>query len=463
MDKDFLLESSLAQKLYFDFAKSKPILDYHSHINPSEIYENKRFNNLTEAWLGADHYKWRLMRSCGIEEDYITGNASPWEKFKAFAQVLPRAAGNPVYHWAHLELQRFFDCKTPLCSDTARDIWELTSERLRTDENLTPRGIIKHMNVEALVTTDDPADTLEWHQKLAADSSFDVTVLPCWRPDAVFSIEADGFSGYISKLGDIVGSKIKSFDELKAALQGRLEYFNKNGCKAADHGVGNLVYAPASENEIAAVFRKALGGECITTDEADKFRFYLLCFLAGEYTRLGWVMELHLGVLRNINNIMYKKLGANTGFDAINPQSAVCDLALVLDALNTKGALPKTLIFSANPNDNAAINTIANSFNEVGIKSKVQQGSAWWFNDTLDGMENQLISFAEYGVLSNFIGMLTDSRSFLSYVRHEYFRRILCNQLGRLALGGKYPDDALFLGSIVEDICYNNVKEYFGF
>jgi len=460
---DFLLENKLAKKLYNKFAKDLPIIDYHCHIDPGEIYANKRFENISEVWLGGDHYKWRLMRSRGVSEDYITGNSSGKDKFKAFASILPYCIGNPVYHWAHLELQRFFDCYLPLCSATADEIWELTKDKLAVDDTLSPLGIINRMNVEVVVTTDDPADNLEWHRKLKSEDGPCVRVLPCWRPDAVMNIDSNNFRAYIGKLGESAAVEINNYDTLKAALIKRLEHFGASGCKTADHGIGKLVYAPCSDNEAAAIFDKVLQDDLIDADGADKYRYALLTFLAEQYKRQGWVMQLHLGVIRDVNTLMSGKLGANTGFDSIGPFSGITDLEKVLDALNSSGSLPKTLIFPINPNDNAAVNTIAGCFNEPGIKSKVQQGSAWWFNDTIEGMEQQLISFAQFGVLSNFVGMLTDSRSFMSYTRHEYFRRILCNLIGKYASGGKFPDDTKLLGNIVQDICYNNAKEFFKF
>ena len=463
MTEEFLLESELAKQLYFDFAKDLPIIDYHCHIDPAEIYENKPFEDLSEVWLGGDHYKWRLMRSSGISEDYVTGNATGREKFNKFAGILPRSIGNPVYYWAHLELQRFFDCSLPIRSDTADEIWMLTKDKISKDKMLSPRGIIERMNVEVIVTTDDPADSLEWHKKLKEDNSFNVKVLPCWRPDMAMNIDSKNFTGYIKKLSDVCNTKLDSFYALKAALSSRLEHFNNHGCRAADHGIKNLVFLPYDENEVAAIFKKALNGESVSTDEADKYRLALLSFLAGEYTRLQWVMQLHLGVIRDINTLMSNKLGPNTGFDAIGPFSGVKDLSSVLDSLNMSGSLPKTLIFPINPTDNAAVNTIAGCFSGEGIKSKVQQGSAWWFNDTYEGMHQQLISFAQFGVLADFIGMLTDSRSFMSYTRHEYFRRILCNFIAELANKCRYPDDIKSISAIVQDICYNNVKEYFRF
>ncbi|MCL2079339.1 MAG: glucuronate isomerase [Oscillospiraceae bacterium] len=477
MDEDFLLTGKTAKKLYHNCASKMPIIDYHCHIDPAEIYQNKRFADLSEIWLSGDHYKWRLMRASGIEEELITGNASNREKFEAFASILPRAIGNPVYHWAHLELKRFFDIDIPLNSRSAGDIWEAVSQRLSKDNSLRARGIIKSMNVKTIVTTDDPTDSLRWHKKIASDDSFDVNVLPCWRPDMVMGIDCDNFPEYIQKLSaadsnndgtSAVGAKsnrnsIKSLDDLKSVLRERMNHFAENGCKASDHGIFEIVYAPAFDEEISAIFKNGLEGKTVSADDANKFKYYMLSFLAREYSRLNWVMQLHYGVLRNVNTALHSKLKANAGFDCIGSASGLAGLAKFLDSLNITGELPKTLIFSINPNDNEAINTLAACFTEEKVKGKVQQGSAWWFNDTYQGMKRQLISFAENGVLGNFIGMLTDSRSFTSYTRHEYFRRILCDLLGGFIDTGRYPDDMEHIGGIVRDICYNNARDFFGF
>jgi len=461
MDEDFLLEGRSSGVLYHSYAADMPIIDYHCHIDPAEIYENKRFADLSEAWLGGDHYKWRLMRANGASEECVTGNASGWEKFQAFAQVLPRAAGNPIYHWAHLELRRFFGCDKNLCPDTAREIWDFCNEKLAGDEDLRVRGIIRRMRVEAVITTDDPADSLEWHRKLAGDKSFTTKVLPGWRPTAALDINSAGFVKYIGRLGEAAGVCIENYGDLKSALLNRMEYFCSLGCRACDHGIRHLSYMPATDEQVGAIYAKRLRGETLTEDETGKYQYALLSYCAGEYARLGWVMQLHLGVLRDVNSVMFDKLGPDTGFDCVDPANGLIGLAKFLNELNLGGVLAKTLIFSINPADNSAINTLAWCFTQEGIKGKVQQGSAWWFNDTCTGMEQQIISFAEGGVLANFVGMLTDSRSFLSYTRHEYFRRILCGILGGWADRGLYPADLGCLGGIVRDICYNNAKNFF--
>jgi len=463
MDKDFLLECETAKELYHNYAEKMPIIDYHCHIDPREIFEDKRFADLTDAWLGADHYKWRIMRASGISERYITGDANPWKKFRAFADAVPRAIGNPVNHWVHLELQRFFGNNTMLTPDTAREIWDMCNERLINDETLSVRGIIKRSRVEVIVTTDDPIDSLEWHKKLADDDTFETKVLPGWRPDRVLDIESTDYINYIQTLGETSGVLISDFTTLKTALENRINYFNSNGCCACDHGQSRIPYAPAGAKQIGMIIRKRLRSEDLTVEEVNQYKYAVMNFCAKEYYKHDWIMELHLGVKRNVNSMMFNKLGANTGFDCSDPADRLSGLAEFLNELNTFGSLPKTLIFSIDPADDHAITTLAGCFQQEYIKSKVQQGCAWWFNDTFTGMQQQLIKFAEQGVLANFIGMLTDSRSFLSYTRHEYFRRILCNLLGGWAEAGLCTTDIDYLGGVVKDICYNNVKEFFGF
>jgi len=462
LDKDFLLQGQTAKTLFHEYADKMPIIDYHCHIDPAEIYKDKRFTDLSEAWLGGDHYIWRLMRANGVNEEYVTGNAPGWEKFRALAEVLPRAIGNPVYHWAHLELDRYFGCKKPLNPDTARQIWDLSRDMLERRDDLTVRGIIKRMKVEAIITTDDPADNLEWHKRLAVDDTFSTKVLPGWRPTLAMDIESSGYISYIEKLGEAAGVDITDFNGLKTALKNRMEYFKINGCLSCDHGFGRLVSAPVSGERLSSIFAGRIRGRVLTEDEADSFRYGLLCYCAEEYARLGWVMQLHLSALRNVNTVMYNKLGADSGFDCVGHRRGVGGLAAFLDELEIKGSLPKTLIFSIDPADNSYINTLAWCFAQDGVRGKVQQGSAWWFNDTFCGIDRQIRSFAETGVLGNFVGMLTDSRSFLSYTRHEYFRRILCRILGEWADSGLYPSDIEPLGRLTADICYNNAKDYFG-
>jgi len=463
IDKDFLLESETAKVLYHDFADKMPIIDYHCHLDPSEIFGDKRYNDIAEAWLGGDHYKWRLMRACGINEELITGNADGWDKFKAYSQTLPGAIGSPIYHWTHLELQRFFDCNEVLCPDTAKDIWEHCNSKLRDDNSLSVRGILKKARVEVLVTSDDPADDLMWHKKLADDNSCSTKVLPCWRPGLLLEANNPDFPAYIDRLGKSAGVSISTYSDLLSALHERIKHFNSCGCVVSDHGVEELICAPATDEQLSNIFSKAKNGEKLTATELEMYKYNLLLFSAKESADSGWVMQFRIGTLRSVNSVMLERIGANTGFDCSAFTGGTSSLAKFLDTLNRIGSLPKTILFSIDPNDNIALTTLAACFSEPGIKSKVQQGSAWWFGDTLSGMESQLITFAEQGVLGNFIGMLTDSRSFLSYTRHEYFRRILCNLIGKWVDSGKIPNKTEYLGSLVQDICYNNVKNYFNF
>ena len=461
---DFLLQSETAKILFHDYAEKMPIADYHCHLDSEAIYKNKRFDSIAEAWLGGDHYKWRLMRACGVKERYITGQASDWEKFRAFAEILPRAVGNPVYHWVHLELRRYFGCDLQLNAGTAREVWDICNDKLSHDGSLRVRGIIESSGVEYIITTEDPTDSLRWHKKLTVDPEFDVNVLPGWRPDAAMRIEDAGYLNYLSKLGATTGAYIDDFDTLKRSLSTCMDHFAANGCVTSDHGISEIARIPKSmrsDDRVNDLFIRRTHGEILSSEEAAQFRCALLDSLAREYSKRGWVMQLHLGALRNVNTAMFKKLGPDTGFDCIDTDNCLAGLAGFLDDLNNDGALPKTLIFSIDPSDNMAVNTLAGCFSQTGVRSKVQQGAAWWFNDSFSGIERQLTDFAESGVLANFVGMLTDSRSFLSYVRHEYFRRILCSLLGKWADAGMCCSDTEYLGGMVQDICYNNAKDFF--
>ncbi len=460
MDKDFLLENETAKKLFHDYADKMPVIDYHCHIDPQEIYEDKRYDNITQVWLYGDHYKWRAIRSNGISEKYITGDSTDYEKFESWAKTMPKLIGNPLYHWTHLELQRYFDFNGALSQKTAKEVWNMTSEKLKT---LTVREIIKASNVKAICTTDDPTSDLKYHKLLAEDDSFDVKVLPAFRPDKAMNIDKFEFADYIDSLSDASGIKINSFDQLKAALKQRIDIFNEMGCVACDHGLDYAMYNMVSDEEADHILKERLNGGKLTEDEVDGFKTALIIFLAGEYTKHGWVLELHYSCLRNNNTERYESLGPDTGFDAISSRDSSQGLVDLLDALNQNASLPKTLIFSLNPNDNAMIGTVIGCFQTDEAKCKVQQGSAWWFNDTKEGMISQIKSFASLSVLSNFAGMLTDSRSFLSYTRHEYFRRILCNIIGEWVENGEYPNDEKELQSIIEDISFNNTKDFFGF
>ena len=462
MDQDFLLSTDTAKRLYHDYAEKMPIIDYHCHINPQEIAQDRSFDNITQVWLGGDHYKWRQMRSNGVEEAYITGDATDREKFQKWAETLEKAIGNPLYHWSHLELQRYFDCNTPLTGRTAEEIWNLCNEKLH-DPALSVRGIIKQSNVRLICTTDDPIDSLEWHKKIAEDKDFDVKVLPAWRPDKAMNLEKPDYPDYISKLEAASGISIHSFADLKEALRSRLAFFDSMGCKVSDHGLNYVMYQPAPEEEIEAIFTKRLSGIMPSPDEELKFKTAFMIFAGREYHRLGWVMQLHYGAKRDNNRKMYQKLGPDTGYDCINTYGPSAQLADFLNALSETDELPKTILYSLNPGDNAAIGTIIGCFQDSGAVGKIQHGSAWWFADNKTGMIEQMTSLANLGLLSNFVGMLTDSRSFLSYTRHEYFRRVLCDLIGSWVENGEYPCDFEVLGRIVQDISYNNAARYFGF
>lgn len=462
MDKDFLLSTSTAQQLYHAHAGQMPIVDYHCHINPQEIYEDRQFENITQVWLGGDHYKWRQMRSNGVDEKYITGNATDREKFQKWAETLEKAIGNPLYHWSHLELQRYFDYHGVLNAQTAEEVWTLCNKKLQ-DKSMSVRNLIKRSNVRLICTTDDPADSLCWHQKLAADTTFDVQVLPAWRPDKAMNIEKPDYTDYLAKLSTAAQLPIRTVKDLKKALQIRMDFFASLGCCVSDHALEYVMYVPAEESQIEAIFAKRLQGQSVTRQEELMFKTAFMLFVGQEYHKRNWVMQLHYGCKRDNNALMYKQLGPDTGYDCINNYAPSMQMADFLNALQANAVLPKTIIYSLNPNDNAAIGTILGCFQDSSAVGKIQQGSAWWFNDHKVGMTDQMVSLANLGLLGNFIGMLTDSRSFLSYARHEYFRRILCDLIGRWVENGEYPNDEKTLGRLVENISYYNAVRYFGF
>ncbi len=462
MDENFLLSTPTAQTLYHEHAKKMPIVDYHCHINPQEIAQDRHFDNITQVWLGGDHYKWRLMRSFGVEEKYITGDASDKEKFLKWAEVLGKAIGNPLYHWSHLELRRYFGYEGILNKNTAEEVWELCNRKL-SDPAMGARGLIKQSNVKLICTTDDPADSLEWHKMLAEDKSFGVQVLPAWRPDKAMNLEKPTYRVYLKELSEASGIQIDSFANLKAALISRMDFFASMGCTVSDHALEYIMYDPATEDEIEEIFTKRFSVKPLTESDIRKFKTAFMLFVAGEYSRRGWVMQLHYGTKRDNNTAMFEKLGPDTGYDCINNFTPSNQMADFLNALEVNDTLPKTIIYSLNPNDNAAIGTILGCFQDSDAVGKIQQGSAWWFNDHKFGMTEQLTSLANLGNLSGFVGMLTDSRSFLSYTRHEYFRRILCDFIGNMVENGEFPADMDTLGEIVEDISYNNAVRYFCF
>lgn len=462
MDKDFLLSTDMAKTLYHDYASKVPVLDYHCHINPQEIAENRKFENITQVWLGGDHYKWRQMRSNGVEERYITGDASDREKFQKWAETMPKLIGNPLYHWSHLELKTYFGYEGYLNGDTAEEVWNLCNEKLQQD-SMTVRNIIKQSNVTLICTTDDPIDSLEWHKKIAEDDTFDVQVLPAWRPDKAMNIEKPDFAAYIGKLSAASGVNVTDLASLKEALKNRMDFFAANGCSVSDHGLEYVMYFPAEDAEVDAILKKALAGETLTKEEQAKYKTAFMLFVARQYNRLNWVMQLHYGCKRDNNAYKFQQLGPDTGFDCINDYAPSAQMADFLNALSGTNEIPKTIIYSLNPNDNASIGTIIGCFQGPGVAGRIQQGSAWWFNDHKTGMTEQMTSLANLGCLGNFIGMLTDSRSFLSYTRHDYFRRIMCQLIGGWVDNGEYPADMKSLKEIVEGISYYNAVKYFGF
>ncbi|MEA4988955.1 MAG: glucuronate isomerase [Anaerovorax sp.] len=462
IDENFLLSNKTAQILYYKFAKEMPIVDYHCHIDPKDISENKCYENITQLWLYGDHYKWRLMRSNGVDEHYITGDANDKEKFLKYAKTMEVAIGNPLYHWSHLELKRYFDYHGTINEKNAEEIWNHCNQIIK-EKGINTRSLIFDSNVQLLCTTDDPIDDLNHHDYLKADPSFSVHVLPAWRPDKVVSIEHSDFVNYIKKLAAKSKCSINNFQDLTEALSQRMDYFNVRGCRISDHGLANCKCISATRQEVESIFAKKLEGKTISEIDASKYKTELMYFFGKEYQKRDWVMQLHFGAKRDNNTKMYQYLGPDTGYDCIGAKVDFAALTDFFNALALTDQLPKTIIYSLDPNDNAVIDSILGCFQTVGIRGKMQHGSAWWFNDHKTEMENQLKSLASLGLLGTFIGMTTDSRSFLSYVRHEYFRRILCNLIGTWVENGEYPNDSEALEKIVKNISYNNCIDYFGF
>ncbi len=460
MGNDFLLDNEPALKC-FEAADKMPIFDWHCHLSPKEIYENKQPADIAYLWLGGDHYKWRAMRSCGVEEKYMTGDASGYEKFKKFASIMPSLIGNPMYHWSHLELRRYFGIYDILNEDTADDIWNRANAKIA-EGGFTPRELIEKSNVSHLCTTDDPADSLEYHILLAKDETFKCKVLPAFRPDKALAIEAPAWKPWLADMEKRAEKKIESFAALCAVLAERIEFFDSLGCCASDHAFTYVPYEEATVQELEAIFAKGVHGENISLVDADKFKTALLRFLAAEYAKRGWVMELHMGAMRNNNTAMFKKLGPDTGYDSIDDKEIAQKLSRMLDSLEIEGNLPKTVLFTLNPKDNYVLGTMLGNFQSSEAESKIQFGSAWWFNDNIDGMREQMRTLGNLGALGKFVGMVTDSRSFLSYPRHEYFRRILCGLMGDMVEKGLYPNDEKALAKLAEDISYNNAKKFFG-
>ncbi|WP_312829034.1 glucuronate isomerase, partial [Pantoea anthophila] len=438
------------------------IFDYHCHLPPQQIAENYHFANLYDIWLKGDHYKWRAMRANGVAEAFCTGNASDREKFDAWARTVPHTIGNPLYHWTHLELRRPFGITDTLLSEkTADSIWHRCNELLAQDA-FTARGIMQQMKVKMVGTTDDPLDDLRHHRALAEDASFSVKVLPSWRPDKAFNIEAETFLPWIGALEQLTDISVQRFDDLRRALHQRLDHFAAHGCKVSDHALDVVCYADADDVTLDNILARRRSGTTPTPHETAQFKTAVLVWLGSEYARRGWVQQYHIGALRNTNPRQYQLLGPDVGFDSINDQPLAEPLARLLGAQNLNNALPKTILYCLNPRDNEVLATMAGNFQGEGEAGKMQFGSAWWFNDQLDGMQRQLTQLSQIGLLSRFVGMLTDSRSFLSYTRHEYFRRLLCQMIGRWVEQGEAPGDEALLGQMVQNICFNNARDYFG-
>ncbi|MDN4524173.1 glucuronate isomerase [Fictibacillus fluitans] len=462
MDENFLLKNDVAVTLYHDYAREMPIIDYHCHLSPKEIYENKTFKNITDAWLSGDHYKWRVMRENGILEEYVTGDAPDYEKFLAWSRTVPMAIGNPLYNWTHLELQRFFGIYDILNEKSAPQIWEKTNELLG-NGSFGARDLIVKSNVKVICTTDDPTDSLEYHALLKDESNFPVSVLPGFRPDKGLEMNRDTYLPWVEKLAESADRSIGNYDEFLEALESRVRFFHSLGGRVSDHAIDSMGFEQASKEEVEEIFAKRLSGDTVSLQDETKYKTYTLRFLGELYAELDWAMQFHINALRNNSSRMFKTIGPDTGFDSMNDEGIAKPLVQLLDSLDTNNKLPKTILYSLNPNDNYVIASMINSFQDGVTPGKIQHGTAWWFNDTKDGMLAQMKALSNVGLFSRFIGMLTDSRSFLSYTRHEYFRRIVCNLIGEWVEDGEVPEDIELLGSIVQGISYNNAKEYFQF
>lgn len=459
LSDNFLLTTPTARRLYHDVAKKMPIVDYHCHLDAKDIYEDVRFENITRLWLGGDHYKWRILRSNGVDEYDITGSAPDREKFQKFAEVLPRCIGNPMYHWCHLELKNYFGYEGVLNGETAEAVWNLCNEKLKQPE-FSARNLIRRSNVAMVGTTDDPCSDLKWH-KLLMETDFETKVCPSFRPDPALNCHKPGFGVYIAKLGEAAGMEIRSAADVAKALSQRIDFFHECGCRASDHGLDYVMHRIGTMDEIEAVFQRAMTGEHLSVEETEIYQTYLLLHCGREYARHGWAMQLHFSCFRNPNSRMFEKLGPDCGFDCIAVTDSSAALHRLMDAWDSTNQLPKTIVYSLNPADDQWLDTLLGAYQGTEVPGKIQHGSAWWFNDNRTGMVNQMTSLANLGILGNFIGMLTDSRSFLSYARHEYFRRILCNLIGTWVENGEYPADITTLSGLIEDICCRNAMRYF--
>lgn len=461
INDNFLLENKYAEELYHNYSKNQPIIDYHNHLSPKHIAENTIFDNITQVWINGDHYKWRAMRTLGINEQFITGNGSDKDKFMNWAKTVPYTMRNPLYHWTHLELARYFDITDLLNEKSAEGIYEQASAKINSPAFST-QNLLTKVNAEFVCTTEDPIDTLEYHQQLAK-SDFKTKVSTAFRPDKAILILVEGYNDYVDTLGQVAGVVINTYADLCTALINRIDYFDKNGCKLCDHGLDQIYFENFTESEVNGIFKKKRENAVLSNEEALKFQSAILLFLSETYHQYGWVQQFHLGALRNNNARMHRILGPDTGWDSIGDYPQAQKLSGFLNALDSKDKLTKTIIYNLNPADNEVMATMIGNFNDGSVKGKVQFGSGWWFLDQKDGMTKQLNALSNMGLISCFIGMLTDSRSFLSFPRHEYFRRILCNLLGDEIKRGELPNDMEWIGKMVSDISYNNAKEYFKF
>ncbi|KAF2079880.1 glucuronate isomerase [Flavobacterium sharifuzzamanii] len=458
---NFLLENKYAEELYHNYSKNQPIIDYHNHLNPQFIAEDKIFDNITQVWINGDHYKWRAMRTLGINEQFVTGNGSDKDKFLNWGKTVPFTMRNPLYHWTHLELARYFDIYDLLNEKSAEKIYIETSEKINSQAYST-QNLLKKVNAELVCTTEDPIDSLEFHQKFANNST-GIKMSTAFRPDKAILIANDGYNAYLDTLGDVSGIAINTYADLQSALRKRIEFFNANGCKLSDHGLNQIDFENYTESEINSIFKKKRENGELSPEEVLKFHSAILVFLSETYHEFGWVQQFHLGALRNNNARMHRILGPDTGWDSIGDYPQAQKLSAFLNALDSKDKLTKTIIYNLNPADNEVMATMIGNFNDGSVRGKVQFGSGWWFLDQKDGMTKQLNALSNMGLISCFVGMLTDSRSFLSFPRHEYFRRILCNLLGDEIKRGELPNDMEWIGKLVADISYNNAKEYFKF
>ncbi|KRF62757.1 glucuronate isomerase [Bacillus sp. Soil768D1] len=460
LDDHFLLNTNTAIELYENVGGNLPIFDFHCHLSPREVWENKPYENITQLWLGGDHYKWRAMRMHGIGERYITGDAEDWDKFAAWAETMPHLIGNPLYHWAHMELKMFFGIEKILSPETAQEIYDECNEKLSRHE-FKPRSFIEKSNVKFIGTTDDPISELEFHQLLKQDESFQITIAPTFRPDGALFVERPDFKSWLQKLEKVSKINVNSIESLINALKQRVNYFHENGGRGSDHDIQKMVYVDTTIEEADIIFKKRMKDEQLSTEELTAYRSFLLKELGKMYAEKQWVMQLHMGAMRNNNTKMKELIGTDIGFDSIGETNLAEGLSSFLDALDQDGSLPRTVLFNLNPKDNAILAGMIGNFFEEGIPGKVQFGSGWWFNDHIDGMEKQMKELANVGLLSHFVGMLTDSRSFLSYARHDYFRRILCNILGDWTEQGLMPNDKELREQMVRNIGYYNAEKYF--